>query len=154
METHAKFLAVVTALMVAFSSQALAQEDASPGITPDSIFYGLDKAFERIQFILARDETSKARKHLEFAAERIAETKAMADKGKPEYIPDLTEEYEVSINKSQEIAEIAQGLGKNVTKVNELVALATSVHLEVLEEVYMKVPEQAKPALQRAMNSS
>lgn len=141
-------------LTIAFPVQTLAQEDGDPGMTPDSLLYGLDKAYERIQLILARDEASKAKLHLEFAAERIAETKAMADKGRPEYIPDLTEEYEVSINKSQEIAETAQRLDRDVTKVNELVAIATSVHLEVLEEVYKKVPEQAKPALQRAMNSS
>jgi hypothetical protein len=149
-----KFLVAVITLTTVLSGNALAQGEGDPGITPDSILYGLDKAYERIQLILARDEASKARLHLEFAAERIAETKAMVDKGKPEYIPDLTEDYEVSINKSQEIAEIAQRLGRNVTKINELVALATSAHLEVLEEVYRKVPEQAKPALQRAMNSS
>jgi hypothetical protein len=140
-------LVAVIALAVAVPSQTLAQEELDPGITPDSIMYGLDKAYERIQLILARDEASKAKLHLEFAAERIAETRAMADKGRPEYIPELTEEYEVSISTSQE-------LGRDVTKVNELVALATSVHLEVLEDAYEKVPEQAKPALQRAMNSS
>jgi len=47
----------------------------------------------------------------------------------------------------EEISAIAQGLGEGTTTVDELVARATSIHLEVLAEVYEKVPEQAKPAI-------
>jgi len=45
-------------------------------------------------------------------------------------------------------------LGKETTTVEQLVAKATSIHLEVLSEVYEKVPEQAKLAIERAMSIS
>jgi hypothetical protein len=50
-----------------------------------------------------------------------------------------------------EISEIAQGLGKDETNVEELIAKATSVHLTVLAEVHEKVPEQAEAAIQDAI---
>lgn len=71
-----------------------------------------------------------------------------------------TDELEIEIDGflalsgfGQEISEMARGLSDNRT-VDELVALATSHHLEVLVLVYDKVPEQAKPAIERAMEIS
>jgi uncharacterized protein YehS (DUF1456 family) len=40
------------------------------------------------------------------------------------------------------------------TTVEQLVAKATSHHLEVLNEVYSKVSEHAKPAIEDAINAS
>jgi hypothetical protein len=51
----------------------------------------------------------------------------------------------------EEICQIARGIGLNATEVEELVAEATSRHLEVLAEVYDEVPEQAQPAIERVM---
>jgi len=66
----------------------------------------------------------------------------------------LIEEYEGRINKSLKIAEIAKGLGNNTTNVEQLVAEATSTHLEILSEVHENVPEQAKQAIEKAMGVS
>jgi predicted transcriptional regulator len=52
---------------------------------------------------------------------------------------------------SEEITRIAQEIGLNVTEVEELVAEATSKHLEVLAEVWERVPEPAKPSIETAM---
>jgi hypothetical protein len=69
-----------------------------------------------------------------------------------------TEEAEEALNEAGklfefgvEISEIAQGLGKDETNVEELIAKVTSVHLEVLAEVHEKVPEQAEAAIQDAI---
>ncbi|MHC1635199.1 MAG: hypothetical protein ACXQTS_01055 [Candidatus Methanospirareceae archaeon] len=48
----------------------------------------------------------------------------------------------------------AKRRGKNVTKITELISLATSVHIDVLDEVYEKVPEQAKGAILKAKEAS
>lgn len=69
-----------------------------------------------------------------------------------------TEEAEEALNEAEklfefgvEISEIAKGLGKGETDVEELIAKATSVHLAVLAEVHEKVPEQARAAIQDAI---
>ncbi|MBW2979756.1 S8 family serine peptidase [Candidatus Woesearchaeota archaeon] len=124
------------------------------GITPDSWMYGFKRFFEGIDLFFTFDDVAKAEKHLKYAELRLAEAKEMAEKGKPEFVDDLIEEYEDNLEKANEISKIAQQLGKNVTKVTELVAVATSIHVDVLENVLEKVPEQAKSSIQRAITSS
>ena len=54
----------------------------------------------------------------------------------------------------EEISETARGLGKDTTNVEQLVARATSAHLEVLTEVHEKVPEPARVAIESAIANS
>lgn len=133
---------------------AFERELPAAGITPDSWMYGFKRFFEGIDLFFTFDDVVKAEKYLKYAELRLAEAKEMAEKGKPEFVDDLIEEYEDSLEKANEISKIAQQVGKNVTKVAELIAVATSIHMDVLEKVLEKVPEQAKPSLQRAITSS
>ena len=52
------------------------------GINPDSVFYGLDRAMERIQLALTFDKAKKSETALRNAEERLAEVKAMIQEGK------------------------------------------------------------------------
>jgi len=61
------------------------------------------------------------------------------------------QQFEAMSQCGEEIAQIAQETGLNLTKVEELVADATTKHLRVLAEVYDRVPEQAQPAIEGAM---
>jgi len=124
------------------------------GITPDSWMYRFKRTFEGVDMFFTFDDVAKAEKHVKYAELRLAEAKEMADRGKPEFVDDLIEEYEDNLEKGNEISRIAQQVGKNVTKVTELVAVATSIHLDVLENVLEKVPDQAKASIQRAIDSS
>ena len=100
------------------------------------------------------NDVAKAKKHIKYAELRLAEAKEITEKGKPEFVADLIEEYEDNLERGNRILRIAQQAGKNVTKVTELVAIATSIHVGVLEGVLEKVPEQAKLSIQRAITSS
>ena len=59
--------------------------------------------------------------------------------------------FEAMAEFGEEISQIAQQVGKDIERVEELIALATSEHLEELAEVWEMVPEQAQPAIERAM---
>jgi len=133
---------------------AFERELPAAGITPDSWMYRFKRFFEGIDLFFTFDDVAKAEKYLKYAELRLTEAKEMAEKGKPEFVDDLIEEYEDNLEKANEISKIAQQVGKNVTKVTELVAVATSIHVDVLENVLEKVPEQAKPSIQRAITSS
>jgi len=135
---------------------AIAQEEELPdaGTTPDSILYGLDKAFESISLALTFNKAAKAEKRLQMASERLSELKVMTDKGKPEYFDDLADEYDNNIRAANEIATTAKLLREDKSKLTELVALATSKHLSVLDKVKENVPEQAKEAITKAKEAS
>jgi len=123
-------------------------------IAPDSFFYRFKKFFEGVDIFFTFDDVAKAEKYIKYAELRLAEAKEMAEKGKPEFVDKLIEENEDNLERGNEILKIARQVGKNVTRLTELVAVATSIHEDILENVLEKVPEQAKPAVQRAIASS
>jgi len=55
------------------------------GTTPDSLFWGLDKAFDQISLLLTTGDVDKAKKGLEIAEERLAEIREMIEENKLEY---------------------------------------------------------------------
>ena len=61
------------------------------------------------------------------------------------------QQFEAMAEFGEEISQIAHEVDKDVEMVEELIALATSEHLEELAEVWEMVPEQARPAIERAM---
>ena len=66
----------------------------------------------------------------------------------------MIEEYGERMGEASRTAEIARGLGNNTTDVEQVIAEATSKHLEILGEVYDKVPEQARKSIEKAMSVS
>ncbi len=52
------------------------------GITPDSVFYGIDRAIENLRLALTFGDIEKAKKSLEIADERLAEVKEMIEQNK------------------------------------------------------------------------
>jgi hypothetical protein len=68
-----------------------------------------------------------------------------------EAVQTALQQFEAMSEFGEAISHVAQEIGLNVTEVEELVSQATSRHLEVLAEVYDRVPEQAQPAIERVM---
>lgn len=89
-------------------------EAVDPGITPDSILWGLDKAFDNLNLLLTFNSAEKARKGIEIARERLEEIKAMAEENKIEAAEDGKEEQlKVLAKVKQSISNIKE---KNSTK--------------------------------------
>ncbi len=129
----------------------------SPGLLPDSPFYFLETIAEAIGTFFTFGDLKKAERYAALAAERLAETQAVVEKGKPEFAEKTLARYENQLNNSIARAERAQVKGQNTEKVMEVIARvgqATSKHLEVLAEVYNKVPDQTKPVNENAMKAS
>lgn len=61
------------------------------------------------------------------------------------------QQFEDMAEFGEEISRIAQEIDLNMSEVEELIAEATGRHLEVLADVWERVPEQAKPGIERAM---
>ena len=135
--------------------QVFAQEELpDPGITPDSRLYGLDRAIERLQLILTRDRVAKARLHLRLVEERLAEANTMFEKGKPEFAQSLMKDHEKEINETEVETEKARAEGRNVTDLVEHISSITYKHITILSDLLDRVPEQAKPHIEHAINVS
>lgn len=64
------------------------------------------------------------------------------------------QQFEDMAGFGQDISQIAEVTGLNITEVAELVTEATSRHLDVLAELYEQVPEEGKDAVEWAMEES
>jgi len=82
---------------------------------------------------------------------RLNRAKARAEV--PEAVEEALSDAEGLFGLGETVSEIARGLGKGMA-VEELVARATSNHLEVLAEIHEKVPEQARMGVETAMRAS
>jgi hypothetical protein len=153
---NARFVFCLIITLAIFSvTVANAQEPElpDPGITPDSWIYGFKRAFETITLFFTFDEVAKVEKRLQYAELRLSEAKTMAEKGKLEYIDNLLEDYGKELKEVNKIASLAKDASTK-EKLSELVAKATSHHLEILDKVQEIVPEQAKDKISAAKERS
>jgi len=105
--------------------------------------------------LLARENARRAIQiNLAAIEGRLNRANDEADENNTEGVEDALDEFEVLSGFGREISEIAQGLGKDTTTVEQLVARATRHHLEVLALVYEKVPEEAQTAIEMAIGVS
>lgn len=157
------------ALMVAvgsfffFASFVLAQEATptasgteiyTPRLLPDNPLYFLKSWKERVELFLAQTPEAKAEKYTELATRRIAEAKMMIRKNKHQFVAKLMEKHDENLGKAKEKIKEAQEKGRDIERVLAIVAEATSQHLNILAEVYEKVPESAKSAIEKAIEVS
>jgi spore coat protein CotF len=143
--------AIVLCALVLTMAPVYAQEAGlpDPGVKPDSILYGLDRAIERIELALARGHANKAEVHLNHAQERLAEVKALVEENKIEDVEDTLEDYQEEMEEASNEINEAQGIGQNVSALVKEINESIDKHVAILQLVVDKVPEQAKEAIQR-----
>lgn len=146
---------LVTSLLISGTAHAQQEESllTDPGITPDSPFYFFDTLGKNIGLFFAFGPEAKNKKALKYAEERLAETKAMATKNKVKEVQRAALDYDKFMAiAAKKVGEVTQPeISDNIS---ERMALATSKHLAVLDEVREAVPEEAKEAIDQAKEAS
>ena len=157
MKVASLLIALVFVFSLGTGASAQETEFSDPGLTPDSPFYFLEIITEGIGTFFTFGDLKKAERYAALATERLAEIQAVVEKGKSEFAEKTLQRYEKQLNNSMDRAQKAQAKGQDTEKVMEVLARAgraTSRHLEVLTEVYEKVPERARSAIENAMKAS
>jgi hypothetical protein len=106
------FLLMLVAIPLAYADEHLETEasieaelNQSAGVTPDSPFYGIDKALDSISLALTFDHAARAEKSLAIAKERLLEVKAMIEENKADKAEDAEKEYEKALKDSEDAVE-------------------------------------------------
>lgn len=153
--TKKLFLAGIVATFLFVSvAQAQTEDLPDPGILPGSPFYFLKSISEGVGTFFTFGDVAKAERFFAIAEVRVAEARALADKGDVKRAEKATEKYQIGLDKALAKTEKAKTKGKDVDKVLAKIAEATVRHQAVLARVYEKVPEQAKAAIERVMEKS
>ena len=111
-------VADVAPTLISEDEPALEVEDA--GITPDSAFYGLDKAMERVRLAFAFGKVNKAKLRLRYAEERLSEAEQMVGNGDEDAAAEAEDAYNDELDKTEVLVDEIESDG---TEENDEVAL-------------------------------
>lgn len=155
-----KRIAIVIGLFLALFlvPGAWAQETTDlpdPGLTPDSPLYFLETWSEKIDLALTRNKEAKIKKQVRISQKKLSEAKVMAEEGKVEASEVAIGRYEQLVSGAAgNLAQAAQTGEGFAGAMGELLATTTAISQEVLAGVYEQVPEEARGAIERAMQVS
>jgi hypothetical protein len=130
-------------------------KDRVPEQAKSAIAAAKDKSMEgNIKSLraLAEDDPDMAAEiAMQVAQNRAEKAREAAERGDDEGAVEAAKEYMEYERFGQEISAIAQQVGKDPSKVEDLVAQARSIHITVLEEVMEKVPDDARQSIDEAL---
>lgn len=111
-------LMITVATTMTFPVTAFASDNTlpDPGVTPDSIFYSIDKLGENIHLAFTSDPQKKATLLKSYAEERLAESKDMKDKKKSDLVKKTLNDYSDTIKNVTDQLDKAQSSGEDVSE--------------------------------------
>lgn len=153
-----KLAVLFISFFVVFSITFAQQTDlgVSAGLAPDSVFYFFDGVGEWVNLRLTFNKAKKAEKRLNYASERLAELEKIKGKGEldQEKAEKLKNKYaSLTAGANDDLSQL-KSAGKDVTELVKKMEDISARHNAVLEKVLEKVPEQARDAIQKALEMS
>lgn len=104
---------------------------------------------------LVREDPAKVVEIFANAAEaRLNAARENAEEGDGDAAKENLKDYNQYAEFGQQISSMAKGIRTGETSVEDLVKRATSHHIQVLENVRQKLPQQAQQEFQRALDNS
>jgi len=123
-------------------------------VLPGNPFYGFKLFVEDIGTFFTFGDKAKSERLINLAETRLAEAKALAERGDSKRVDNAVKDYQDDLDNALKKAESAKTKGYKTDDLLTKISDATARHQAVLERVYEKVPEQAREAIKRAMETS
>jgi len=173
-----QLVVIAFAALFAFSALAMAEEalassedsaqigdgseiSSEPGITPDSSFYGLKNAWERLNIAFTFNQERKAQKELALAQRKLLEIRKMAEKGNVQAMERAQLRHDALVESAQ--ARLA-AIQDDTTEANAKLAakklirmkIALKAHenrIEILQDVLSEknLSDEARTAIESAI---
>ena len=130
---------------------------ASSDSLPDQPLYPVKIAVEETLLKLTTSELSQARLRIEFAERRVQEMVEIGKSDKPQELEELAQSVEQQLDQIEPLAESLmsqKNKERDVEEIKTLLEQAAIRNPDVLRETLEKVPIQARPALEQALERS
>lgn len=101
-----------------------------------------------------RDPNDRAREYMKIANQKALDARKAADRGDTKGLEQSLRGREAAMQGAMRTINEGQSRGEDMTRAWEAVDRGTSKHTEVLTDVLSRVPDQAKPGIQKALDSS
>ena len=148
-----KKIAAIVAIVVALSvmgGTVHAAQDSLPG----DAFYPVKLGVERATMMLAEGDLARAERALDFAGKRVKEMITLTERERVGDLGLAADRCCYALNMSLAAMERLWNRGADTESVTAKAAEATARHLSILDGLYDAVPDEAKPAIARAMEQS
>lgn len=123
-----------------------------PGILPDHFLWSGKALRDKIWLFLTTDPVKKSELLLLFADKRLGAGRVLLEGGKNELAVSSITKAEKYLEEAVGAEERARQKSLNTQEVLGRLALATLKHREVLEKMYIKAPDDARPMIAEALN--
>jgi len=141
-------------LSEAAKEKLLSENLPRAGLTLDSPFYVVDRGIELFVLVLTPDKIEKAKLHLVYASERLAEAKKLIEENEPKLSEKTIKNYEREISFAREEVQEAKQLKKEIGDVIYLANEIKNRHLAVLKQLFAEAPDTVKPVVEEAISVS
>lgn len=149
-----KKILLIPILSLLLVSAVHAQDASStPRILPGNPLHVFITLKEGIGNFFTLNPAAKAERYLDQAETRLAEAKALADKGDSDLAEKATQAYEDTLAKAEDKANGVAIAGDKDALLQHIADMRAK-HIAVLRALLDKVPEQAKEAIQNAIDRS
>jgi hypothetical protein len=146
-----KRIVIVLAIVLTLSgigSTVYAAQDSLPG----DALYSVKLGVERLAMMLRGDDVTRAERGLNFADKRVREMLTLTERERLGDLGVTADKYCCAMNMSLVRMEAEFGRrGPHAGDIAELMAEAAAQHLSTLEGLHEIVPDEAKPAIEKAM---
>jgi hypothetical protein len=146
-----KRIVIVLAIVLALSgigSTVYAAQDSLPG----DALYPVKLSVERMTMMFGGGDVARAERGLNFAEKRVREMLTLTQRERLGDLGVSADKYCSAMNMSMVRMEAEFGRrGPHAGDIAELVSEATAQHLSTLNELYDVVPDEVRPAIERAM---
>lgn len=146
-------LPLLTVAACASGVEAQTNDLPGPGMLPDHPFYFLKSSAEGIRTFFTFGELARADRALSLAERRLSEADVLITLGNPEKAEDALDRYGEQLDRALAKAQRARANGDNTDEFSARASTATLHHQAVLADVHQRVPEQARPGIERAMRA-
>jgi len=135
-----KIVSIIAMVLMLLSVPAMAEDNETaltePGTTPDSVLYFLDVAADNLALAMTLNDDAKIEKQLEIAEERLAEAKAMAEKGDINAMKKAADKHgEMLVKLKTEIKNIENGDSESELKKEIEIQQKINEHSDKIMEV-------------------
>lgn len=125
-----------------------------PGILPDHLLYPLKMLRDRIMDFFIREPMKRTEFLILMADKRLGAGKILIEGGKAPLGETTLSKGEKYLEQAVATVEKAKQQGKNVSGLLEKLEKATQKHIEVLQELSAKAPEEVKLGIEDALTSA
>jgi hypothetical protein len=149
-----KKLVVILAIVLTlsgFGGTVYAAQDSLPG----DALYPVKLGMERLAMMFRGGDLTRAELGLNFADKRVREMLTLTERERLGDLGVTADKYCCAMNVSLVRMEAEFGRrGRHAGEIAELMAEATAQHLSTLEGLHEIVPDEVKPAVERAMEEA